>query len=203
MAEIAILMRGLERSIYPGNKRGRSISEPEKLSVYGENVSTWGEGVIRSRGLGLDIERQFVWGDNSEILKYYYSMVIIGNYPKGRLSFLGIRRNPTLTEFTEAASKLEGYSLSETRTDFAKFINKQNNLSVHLTQSGSRITLVVTQTAPVLSLDAVADQIIPYAASVFNNLSPTWKVNEQVIRQSVSIAKKRNQIIPGIENINS
>ena len=130
-------------------------------------------------------------------------MVIIGNYPKGRLSFLGIRRNPTLTEFTEAASKLEGYSLSETRTDFAKFINKQNNLSVHLTQSGSRITLVVTQTAPVLSLDAVADQIIPYAASVFNNLSPTWKVNEQVIRQSVSIAKKRNQIIPGIENINS
>ena len=123
MAEIAILISGFERSIYPRN----SISASEKLSVYGEEVSTGSENIIRSRGLGLDIERQLVWGDNFEILKYYYSMLIIGNYPKGRLSFLRIGRSPTLPEFIETASRLDGFRPSETSTDSAKFINPQKN----------------------------------------------------------------------------
>lgn len=204
MKEIPVVLKGLKEPItYPGYRGGRYFIE--NLSFYGERVRMWDERALRDRWLAFDIERHVSWDKDLNLLPFTYSMMIDGFYPISKLSFLGRESIPTLEQFSEVASKLEGFILDETVTiennGLHGYRNPKRNIFINWDISSprkrkNRIMVGVIQEKPVSDLSEVLNIITPYAASIFNHLSPTLKISDEVIEESIRVAINSNQIIP-------
>lgn len=110
-----------------------------------------------------------------------------------------------MEEFDEIASSLEGFTLDHRITlevnGQRTYRNHSRNLFINWSiPSGRRICIGAIQEKPVSDLAIVTGEIVPYAISIFNKLSPTKKIQQNIVDQSIREAQQADLIIPKYRN---
>lgn len=153
-------------------------------------------GLIVDAALQFDIERHISWDQDYRILPFTYSMMIGGCYSGSRLPFGREKRRPTLAEFEEAALSLDGFRLDDNsvhQQGQRRYVNLDHNVFINWMSHPKKVSFGVVQETPVANLTQVTDEIVPYAVSVFNRLSPTNKIHQDIVDKYVAEALKANQ----------
>jgi len=167
----------------------------ENLSRYQEDAVYNNEGLVEM-GLVFDIERWFSWDQTGQLRPIRYSMMIDGYYPINMLSS---------EKIAQMAGRLEGFAFDEEVSnemeDGVQFANSQRNIFINRdvssfpsVQGERKICIGVVQQNPIPNVQTVLDDIVPYAVSVFNHLSPTYKISEEIVEASIKIAIESNRI---------
>ncbi|OGG08886.1 hypothetical protein A2154_04625 [Candidatus Gottesmanbacteria bacterium RBG_16_43_7] len=127
-------------------------------------------------------------------------MMIDGYYPISKWEFMGRKTKPTLEEFSEIAESLSGFVLDQittlARNGLHTYRNRERNLFVNWSKTNKIICIGIIQEMPVLDLGIVTHEIVPYAVEIFNRLSPTWQIGEELVRRSLEAALEGSKIIP-------
>lgn len=193
--------------IYPGDKGGNRVVE--NLTTYREDPTFFPESdIVRSSRLEFDIERHVGWDPWSmELHPFSYSMMINGRYPVSRWEFLGGKSRSTVEEFSSIAQVLSGFVFDQeitlARNGLHTYRNKERNVFINWSKRDGRINIGVIQERPVSNLRVVTDEIVPYAVDVFNRLSPTYQIGEDLVRRSVEAAIEGSKIIPQRRTVQS
>lgn len=207
MAKKHNILMGGGMSTYPGYKGGNG--GVENLSTYSANCRIEhsdarrldsGRLVLGGENLSFDIERHCLWDEKYNLLPFKYSMMIDGYYPVSKWPFLGRESKPTKGEFAKIASQLEGFVLEE-ESQWVKdgglmYTNPDKNVFINWSNNWGRICLGVIQQEPVLELNIVTNEIVPYAVSLFNRLSPDLQLTEFVVKMSIETALLSDKLIP-------
>jgi len=203
MKRIERSLKGNSGTIYPPFRGGNR---------YVENLTTYREdfrllfGAIIDDFLAFDIEKYVSWDKQYNLMPFMYSMMIDGCYPISRLSFLGKKSKPTREEFVKRACQLHGFVLDEevTSRGFLTYVNRERNISINWDDKSNsvpklgrdKICIGVIQANPVPELQTVTNEIIPYAVSIFNQLSPTRKIDQYIVNESIRLAFESDKILP-------
>lgn len=163
----------------------------------GENLSTYREGCLLVEGkipvdeaIAFDIER-FV----SPSMTPEYSMMINGYYHGKR---------PTRADFAkrvgelDRVSELDSFVLTGDEPEFLCYDNLGRNILVDRIPHNygkSKIGIGVVQRNRIPELRVVVGEVVPYAVSVFNQLSPTWKLRDDIVRKSIELALESDKKI--------
>ena len=208
------LFKGTEIWEYPGYTGGNQCVE--NLSMYREEpVFRRETDVIDSEGLAFDIERHVGWDTATlELRPFTYSMMIDGYYPITGWPF-SRKYQPSVEEFEKIARGLGGFIKDEETSERfshrgqrgAYFLNPDRNMFINWSVSNSvpprgpdTICIGVVQNEPVADLRQVTDEIVPYAVSVFNRLSPTSQISDELVKRSIETAVAGLKIIPQRRN---
>jgi hypothetical protein len=136
------------------------------------------DGGIVNEWLAFDIERHITWDRDYSLQPFAYSMMIDGFYPVARPHLLFGQSRPTIEDFSLAAAGLPGFVLDKeitlARNGLLTYRNPGRNLLINWSET-DRICIGVIQQSPVLQLEVVTEEIVPYATEVFNHLNPTGK----------------------------
>jgi hypothetical protein len=202
-------LRGIQESIYPGYVWSPGFVE--NLSSYREDFELF-EGALINPVLAFDIERVVSWDRCYNLLPFKYSMMIDVYYTVSRLRK---ETRPTREGFRKKVSRLDGFILEEDRNDMndksdvmsikglLEYTNLQKNVftnwSINTYNSmikRDKICVGVIQKTPVSELSPVLKDVVPYAVSVFNQLSPERKLDEAIVEESIKVALESDKILP-------
>jgi len=188
-----------EPPTFPGYRGGNGYVE--NLTSYREDAVIDERGVVIKEALQFDIERHVEWDSQYKLRPFTYSMMIDGYYPISRFPFRRRKVRPTLEEFDETIATLNEFILDDRITleynGLRVYRNPSQNIFVDWSiDSGKKICVGVIQEEPVSDLAVVTDIIVPYAISVFNIVSPTKKISQNIVDESVREARKAHLIIP-------
>lgn len=210
MSERKYILRGSETCFYPGIRGG--YGDTQNLSRYVEEpvFDRVDKRAVLSGVVIFDIQRHLSWDKKYYLFPSTYSMRIEGYYPKNwfeRVLF-GRPSQPTIDHFRCIADGLEGFApnMANPRRDddFDEYKNKEWMLLIDYDRRShakavrglDRIWIGVIQYTKEENLAIVTDQIVPYAAEVFNQLSPTHKISPEIVQKSVDLARKMDGIAP-------
>ncbi len=203
MAERHNILKHGGTTTYPGYRGGNGYVE--NLSTYRANCMIEKSNDRRlilsdDEDLAFDIERHISWGEQYNLLPFKYSMMIDGYYPIRKWPFLGRESKPSKEEFAQIASQLEGFVLDE-ESQWVKdgglmYRSSDKNVFVNWSSWRKRICLGVIQQKPLLDLNIVTNEIVPYAVSLFNRLSPALQLTDFVVDMSIDAALLSNKLIP-------
>lgn len=141
----------------------------------------------------FDIERLVQWDRNLKLLPFTYSFMINSHQEKPQ-DYKEIEKMKA--EFMKQVSQMSGFQFEKQRDNFVDYVNPQhhNILVDWINSSDSWITIGVIQERKLPELNQVI-QSLPYAVNIFNTLSP-YKLEQEVVEESISIARKSNLLIP-------
>lgn len=165
-------------------------------------------GFMAESDLEFDIERYVT----DEGTSPKYSMMINGYYP-----YASAASRPTREDFSRLVSELGGFKLQYNRRDkkltefwgnrLIEYRHDKKNIFVNwslgedvVDEGKYRICIGVIQRKPVPDLQVVSKEIVPYAASIFNKLSPTIKLEQAVVKASVKLALRNSRTAPFTEH---
>jgi hypothetical protein len=202
------VLKGHQGSTYPGY-RGSS-GYVENLSCYSEDArpnSRQDLAVLVNEWLAFDIERHVSWDEHYNLKPFLYSMMIDGYYPISFWPWFRKKSHPTREEFAKIASQLSGFIIDEefsSRIGEPQYINPEKNIFINWSNISSsapkmgrdRICLGIIQKEPIPDLYVVTSEIVPYAVRLFNQLSPSRKLDQNIVEESIRIAHESNKILP-------
>lgn len=193
------VFRVIDRSVYPGHRGGNQF--PENLTTYEEDpVFFKGTDAVRASRLIFAIERVVKWDPSTwKLDPFTYSVMMDVIYPVSRWESLGRESRPTVEEFTQVAESLPGFAIDEqvSKNGQPTYRNPSDNLFINWSRMGGRkICIGVIQQKPVPNLITVTEETIPHAVEIFNRLSPTKKIGEELVRKSIEAAIEGSKIIP-------
>ncbi|NOQ38102.1 hypothetical protein GQ472_04390 [archaeon] len=207
MKRITLLPK-YHRSTYPGYKGGSGYVE--NLSHYIKDGRPLRDDpdVLIAEDLVFDIERLVSWDTDYNLKPFTYSMMINGYYPLSFWPWHRKNNHPTKEEFIEIASQLPDFAIDEefsNRTEIPQYRNSDNNIFTNyrtftskgvLKRRRDQICIGVIQNDRTSDLYTVTNEIVPYAVEIFNRLSPTRKLNQDIVERSIKFAHENDKILP-------
>ncbi|MCK4927343.1 MAG: hypothetical protein KAS11_02675 [Candidatus Aenigmarchaeota archaeon] len=206
---LVTLLPCYHRSTYPGYSSGHGYIE--NLSHYiedGRPLSKQDPDVLIAEGLVFDIERLVSWDKEYNLEPFQYSMMIDGYYPLSFWPWLRKKSHPTKEEFVEIASQLPDFAIDEeisNRREVPQYRNSDNNIFINyrlftsnsiLKRGRDQICIGVIRKEPTSDLDTITNEIVPYAVELFNQLSPTRKLDKDIVEKSIKFAHENDKILP-------